>query len=217
MIRRRTNDRGAPQATDNGPSLMRAVMPVALPEVLALRQKTGADRWDEMWDGELHMAAAPRRDHQDYEWILETFLRRFWAPLSGGRVYHQINVAAPGGWPNDFRIPDLVLLLPDRFPIDRNEYFEGGPDVAVEIHSPGDEAYEKLDFYFAVGVREVWIIDRDTLEVEIFLPRKRGRKTVEPGADGWLTSRVAGVQFRTRSEKLHLRIVGDDATLTTLP
>jgi Uma2 family endonuclease len=192
-------------------------MPTALPEMLALRKKTGADRWDEMWEGELHMAAAPRRDHQDFEWSLETFLRRFWARFSGGRVYHQINVAAPGGWPNNFRIPDLVLLFPNRFHIDRNEYFDGGPDVAVEIHSPGDESYEKLDFYFSVDVREVWIIHRDRLQVEIFLPRKRGRKTVAPDADGWLTSRATGVQFRTRGGKLHVRIAGDDATLTKLP
>src|SRR5262249_6379634 len=124
---------------------------------------------------------------------------------------------SPGGWPNNFRIPDLVLLLPDRFHINRREYFEGGPDVAVEIHSPGDEAYEKLGFYFSVGVREVWIIQRDTLEVEIFLPRNSGRTPIQLGADGCLTSRVTGVQFRTRGKKLHVRIAGDDDTLTTLP
>src|SRR5262245_27118484 len=139
MIRPRTVDRDT--RARNGEQPLRAVMPVALPEVLALRKQTGADQYDEKWDGVLHMAASPRRDHQDYEGGIEAFLRRYWGPRTGGKVYHQINVAAPGRWPNNYRIPDIVLLLPERFHIDRNEYFEGGPDVAVEIHSPGDEAY----------------------------------------------------------------------------
>ena len=40
-------------------------------------------------------------------------------------------------WPNNYRIPDLVLLTPERFDIDCNEYFDGGPDAVVEIRSPG--------------------------------------------------------------------------------
>lgn len=204
-------------ATVRTASPLRVVMPVALPGLLESRKQTGADQWDEMWDGVLHMSPAPNLDHQELEGELEYFCRHFWSPRSKGRVYHQVNVARPGGWPKDYRIPDLALLLPDRFSIRQGDYLEGGPDVAVEIHSPGDEAYEKLDFYFSVGVREVWIIHRDNLAVEIFLSRKRGRKTVAADNEGWLTSRVAGIQLRTRGSKLHLRIAGDDATLTKLP
>ena len=40
---------------------MRAVMPTLLPDVMALRKRTGADRWDEIWDGVLHMAPMPNR------------------------------------------------------------------------------------------------------------------------------------------------------------
>lgn len=189
----------------------------ALPECLALRKRTGADQWDEVWDGVLHMAASPTRGHQDVEGGMEHFLRGRWVPRSKGRVYHQINVASPGSWPRNFRIPDLVLLLPHRFHIDRDEYFEGGPDVAVEIHSPGDEAYEKLPFYFEIGVREVWIVHRDTLQVEIYVSGKRGPRKLRSGADGWLTSPVTDVQFRTRGRKLVVRIAGDAKTQATLP
>jgi hypothetical protein len=93
------------------------------------------------------MAASPNREHQDFEYGLEFWLREHWAKPNGCRVYHQINVAEPGTWPDNYRIPDLVLLTPARFHIDCNEYFDGGPDVVVEIHSPDDEAYEKLGFY----------------------------------------------------------------------
>ncbi len=78
---------------------MRAVMPAVPPDILAWRKRTGADRWDEMWEGVLHMPPAPNREHQEFEWSLETYLRLHWARPSGAKVYHQINVAAPGGWP----------------------------------------------------------------------------------------------------------------------
>jgi Uma2 family endonuclease len=135
---------------------VKAVMPTVPPDVLALRKRTGADRFDEMWDGVLHMPPMPNREHQDLGGELETWLRLRWARPRKAKVYHEINVAAPGGWPDrNYRIPDLVLLTPERFHIDRNEYFEGAPDVVVEIYSPGDESYEKLPFYQELGVPEV--------------------------------------------------------------
>ncbi len=131
---------------------MKAVMPVALPDVMAWRKNVGADQWDEMWEGVLHMPPPPNVGHQDLEGALEAYLRRYWTPASGGKVYHQIALTpSAAGWTKNYRVPDLVLLLPQRFAIDRNEYFEGAPDVAVEIHSPGDEAYEKLPFYAELG------------------------------------------------------------------
>ena len=197
---------------------MRAVMPTALPDVLALRRRTGADQWDEMWDGELHMAPSPNRQHQDFEGALESWLRLHWARPTGGRVYHQINVSEPGAWPKNYRIPDLVLLTPERFGIDRNEYFEGGPDAAVEIHSPGDEAYEKLDFYALVGVREAWIIDRDSKHVELYEPNEGGMRLRPVAADGWVSSDVAGVQMRSvEGGKLEIRLAGRDDTRAQLP
>src|SRR6185437_14158117 len=146
---------------------MKAVMPSILPDIQAMRQRSGADRWDEMWEGVLHMPPMPNRNHQDLEGSLESYLRFYWAPPRQAKVYHQINLAAIGGWSNNYRIPDLVLLSPERFAIDRNEFFEGAPDVVVEIHSPGDETYEKMPFYRDLGVPEVWIIHRDSREPEI--------------------------------------------------
>jgi Uma2 family endonuclease len=189
---------------------MKAVMPSLLPDVQAIRKQTGADQWDEMWEGVLHMPPAPNRDHQDLEGSLESYLRFYWAPTCQGKVYHQINVASIGDWPNNYRIPDLVLLLPQRFAIDRNEYFEGGPDVVVEIHSPGDEAYEKLPFYRDLGVSEVWIIHRDSREPEIHI-LKRGRyKKQSPTAQGWVRSPATGVELAGQKGKLALRLAGDD-------
>ena len=197
---------------------MKAVMAVAPEHFLEWRRRIGADQWDEMWEGVLHMAPSPNREHQDFEFALEAWLRQYCAEPTGGRVYHQINVSEPRTWPDNYRIPDLVLLTPARFDIDCNEYFDGGPDVVVEIHSPGDEAYEKLEFYAKVGVLEVWIIDRDSKVPEVLeLAGQTYRKNSIDG-DGWLTSNVAGVQLRsTDEEKLEIRLAGHDETLAVLP
>lgn len=39
---------------------------------------------------------------------------------------------------------------------------EGRALLVVEIRSPGDEAFEKVEFCERVGVREVLVIDRDS-------------------------------------------------------
>ncbi|HZV05493.1 MAG TPA: Uma2 family endonuclease [Gemmataceae bacterium] len=196
---------------------MKAVMPSLLPDIQAIRKKTGADQWDEMWDGVLHMPPAPNRGHQDLEFCLESYLRSYWAPTCEGKVYHQINVAAIGGWPDNYRIPDLVLLLPQRFAIDRNEYFEGAPDVVVEIHSPGDEAYEKLPFYGDLGVPEVWIIHRDTREPEIHVLKRNRYKKQPASAQGWIRSPHLKIEMAGANGKLAVRLAGDDSTRQELP
>ena len=201
----------------SGSRPMKAVMPDIPQHILDWRKKTGADRWDEMWEGVLHMPPAPNREHQDIEGALESWLRTYWARPRAAKVYHQINVASPGGWPHDYRIPDLVLLTPDRFDIDQNDYFEGAPAVVVEIHSPGDEAYEKLPFYARLGVPEVWIIDRDSKTPELFVLHDSDYRKQLPAADGWLESGVTGVRFRAADGKLALEIPGKPATTRLLP
>jgi Uma2 family endonuclease len=208
---------------------MKAVIAQVPEHVLQKRRRTGADQWDEMWEGVLHMPPAPNREHQDIEGALEAWLRAHWAEPHGNRVYHQINLAPPqkleesgagdaGDWRDNYRIPDLVLLTPDRFGIDRNEYFEGAPTVVVEIHSPGDEAYEKLPFYADLGVPEVWIIDRDTKEPEVHVLGQGEYAKQEPGDDGWIRSQATGIALRsTGGGKIALRFADDASTERHVP
>jgi Uma2 family endonuclease len=197
---------------------MKAVMSKVPEDILAYRRERGADQWDEMWEGVLHMAPSPNRDHQDIEGALEAWLRRYWVKRRVSRVYHQINVAEPGKWPSNYRVPDLVLLTVARFEIDRNEYFNGGPEAVVEIHSPGDEAYEKFDFYAKVDVQEIWVIDRDTCRPEVYVLSAGHYVEREASADGWVRSDVAGTELRaTGDEELEIRLIGRDDTLERLP
>ena len=74
---------------------MKVVMPSLLPDAQARRKRIGADQWDEMWEGVLHMAPSPNRDHQRFEFKLAAWLELNWAEPNGCCVYQRINVADP--------------------------------------------------------------------------------------------------------------------------
>jgi len=192
---------------------VRAVIADYPAELIEARRRKGIDRWDEMWEGVLHMPPMPNREHQDFRWVLETWIEMFWAAPRGNRVHGETNVASPGGWPNNYRIPDLVLLTPDRFSIDRNVYFEGAPTVVVEVHSPGDEAYEKLGFYAHLGVPEVWIIDRDTRAPEVYVLAEGDYRKQPARDDGWIESPATGVLLRHDPEdRLDIQVADEPAS-----
>ncbi len=197
---------------------MQTVLPEVAPEVVAWRRQTGNDKFDEMWEGVWHVAPAPHRSHQDIVMDMYVWRRSRWALPRGNRVHIEVNVASPGGWPNDYRIPDLVLLAPDRFSIDHDVYFEGAPTAVLEIRSPGDETMEKLPFYAKIGVPEVWVVDRDTKQPELYLLRHDKYERQLPTADGWLRSAATGIELRAEpGNRLALRLKGDEATRQLLP
>src|SRR5207249_6606250 len=113
---------------------------------------------------------------------------------------HGVNITTPADehrllW--NFRIADIVLLTPDRFHIDKNEYMAGAPLVVVEVRSPGDETYEKFGFYAGLGVPEVWVFDRDTRVPDLYalVPGPK-YDPIPAGPDGWVRSPATGVEFR---------------------
>ncbi len=202
---------------------MRAVVNQMPPHWVEERKNSEAAQWDEMWDGVLHMPPMPNRMHQDLALDLAIYLKGRWAKPRGCRVNQEVNLTTPGdepAWTKNYRIPDLVLLTPDRFDIDRGAYMAGAPLVVVEIRSPDDETYDKLPFYAALGIPEVWVIDRDTKRPELFTfaPGGAGYQPAAAGPDGWLRSAASGVELKQGAAgKLAVRIAGDDATAEELP
>ncbi len=197
---------------------MKPPVPQVTPELLAWRRSTGADRFDESWEGVLHMVPVPNHDHQEVAGLLWEWLRRSWATRSMARVDFERNVARPGQWPRDYRAPDLVILMPDRLALDRNEYVDGGPDVVVEIRSPGDESDAKVPWYASIGCREIWIVDRDTRGLTLFVVRDGMAAPVAPGPDGWIRSGVTGIELTSTPEgRLHLRLPGQPGSETAIP
>ena len=185
--------------------------------ILRWRKRTGADRHDEMWEGVLHMGVMPTKGHENFRFDLQTCLRRHWAKRCKGQVC-SMNLCGPGGWPGNYRIPDLNLWTPDRDRMDKETHFEGPPLVVVEIRSPEDESYEKLPFYARLGVPEVWIIDRDSKAIDLYLLRDNGYEKMPASVEGWFLSDATEIEMRAGGEgKLAIRIHGEAATAETLP
>ena len=200
---------------------MRGVMPEVPEHILEWRKRTGMWQRDEIWDGVLHMSPEPDREHQDFEGSFESWLRQNWARPRRHKVYHRINLSLPGAgsdWIHNFRIPDLVLLTRERFSIDHRTHFEGGPEVVVEIRSPNDESEDKLPFYAEIGILEVWIIDRDTKEIDLHVLAGDSYVQQLADADGWSRSPFTGIEMRVgKPGKLAIRMSGNDATREELP
>ena len=164
------------------------------------------------------MPPAPSPEHQDFGWTLESWLRNKWAKQNHGRVFHDVNVASVGTWPNDYRIPDLIVLTDASQAVQKDVYFEGPPDIVAEIRSPEDESFEKLSFYADLGVREVWILDRDTKVPTLYILRNGHYETKAPQPDGWLLSEVTGIELRSMQPgKLSIRLQGDRSTHEDIP
>jgi Uma2 family endonuclease len=201
---------------------MRAVIAQMPKHWVEERKNSEAAQWDEMWNGVLHMPPMPNRLHQRVAKSLMIYLDRHWTPRTGGKVDQEVNLTTPDDeatWTLNYRIPDLVLLDPPRFGIDKIEYMVGAPLVVVEIASPGDETYDKFAFYGGLGVPEVWVIHRDTRASEIHLLDPAARY-IAASADhsGWLRSPSTGVEFRqTRPGKFWVRLGADDNTAVELP
>jgi Uma2 family endonuclease len=182
-----------------GFSGMKAVVLEVDPALLEERRRLGIDRWDEMWEGVLHMVPPPSDRHQH----VGTELLLVLGPLAKQRglvVRYETGVFR-AGTDNDYRVPDLVFAEPAR----RAERgIEGGAELVVEIRSPGDESYAKLSWYAALGVREMLVVDPATMAAELFRGVESVVTPVTVGSDGVLTSDVLGTGFATVDDRLRV-------------
>jgi Uma2 family endonuclease len=114
-------------------------------------------------------------------------------PLAKGRglvpLYDATGLFRPGV-ENDWRAPDSAYAKPE---VLSHRGIEGAASLVVEILSPGDESYAKLDWYASVGVGEVLVIDPLTRRVELFASRDGRMEPVEPVVIGCLGVRAETV------------------------
>ncbi len=83
------------------------------------------------------------------------------------------------------RRPDVSFIAKDRLPALPlpTSYFDGAPDLAVEVISPTDiwwEILERIDEYFSSGCRLVWLISPFDQTVMVYHPDGR-RQFLQPG------------------------------------
>lgn len=191
---------------------MRAVITQVSPDELEQRRKLGIDRWDEMWEGVLHMPPSPTTAHQRILMDLVVFFHPLIERKGQGILIPQLTVFDPAWKGKNYRIPDLSFVAAGRESIIADQGIEGGPDAVIEIRSPDDETYEKSDFFAGLGVGEMIVVDRDSKTPELFrlagsaFALRQGLAgatadrpkfaAVAPDRDGWVISEAMGVRMR---------------------
>ena len=79
--------------------------------------------------------------------------------------------------PDTVRAPDIAYISANRLPLDADVpgYYEGAPDLAIEIISPNDsprELYHKARMWISFGVPLVWVVDPENRAIEVHRPNQ---------------------------------------------
>ncbi len=160
--------------------------PVEIEAFLTRRRATGQDRYDEVWEGEYHVAPMAHSWHGYVDNALAVLLDPF-ARAAGLIGTGGFNL----GQPDDFRVPD-------------HGYHRSMPSavwvptaaIVVEVISPDDETWAKFDFYARHHVEEICTADPRQRQLRWFV--LKGPAYEETGA-----SAVLGVT----ADELSARIV----------
>ncbi len=132
--------------------------PPEIEAFLERRRLLGQDSHDEVWEGSYVVSPFAHSNHGVLQAEIAAALRTRGKPL--GLVP---TVGFNLGEPKNFRVPDGGL-------------HRGAPGVlyvataelVVEVLSPDDQSFAKLDFYTARGVRELLVADWQTQTVRCF-------------------------------------------------
>jgi Uma2 family endonuclease len=125
----------------------------------------------ELNEGELITMPPPKARHGDCRVRLAAALLEYVTAQDTGRVFTESGYRLT---PHTVRGPDISFVRKSRLQ-NPDEYFEGGPDLAVEIVSPGDDASdlrEKIKQYLNAGTSAVWVIYQRSRQIEIHTPDK---------------------------------------------
>ena len=129
----------------------------------------------ELNEGELIVTALPRPRHGACQARLGSAIRQFVVLHGLGMVYIASGYRITR---HTVRGPDVSFVRTSRLQ-DPDEYFDGAPDLAVEIVSPGDDASdlrEKIKQYLDAGTSVVWVVYPRSRQIEIHTPDKMIRR-----------------------------------------
>jgi len=164
------------------------------------RQESGADRFDEVWEGVYHVSPIPNIEHQLIVGRLYVILQSVLDAGGLGIAFPGVNVSdREQDWTHNYRGPDIAVVLKGNPAKNCGTHWCGGPDLLVEIVSPHDHSRDKLAFYSQIGVSELLIVDRDPWALELYRLEAGQLKSVGrsvPGAPAELQSQVLPLNFR---------------------
>lgn len=172
---------------------MRALLLEPDAKWLEERRRLGHDRFDEVWDGVLHVVPSPTTTHQRFEGALERVL----FPIVTGHgleIFHNLDVLDRDKGDEDYRQPDLAVV--SARDLTGKRAIDGHAELVVEIRSPNDESYEKMPFYEKCQIPEYWIVHPETRAFEVFVLRRGKYAAAEPSEDGTVLAPRFGLKLR---------------------
>ena len=89
-----------------------------------------------------------------------------------------------GSNPDTVRAPDLAFVSRERIPESGvpKKFWQGAPDLAVEVLSPGDTVYEvdeKVEEWLAAGTKAVWVVNPKRRSVSVYRSMTDVRRLLE--------------------------------------
>ncbi len=130
--------------------------PQELQALIERRRSLGLDGHDEVWDGEYHVAPAASSRHGAVQAAILALLRDHAADPR--LVVGPFNL----GSAQNYRVPDGGLLRAGE-----SGLYVASAALVVEVNSPDDESYAKLDHYAQHRVTELVYIDPEQQEVQL--------------------------------------------------
>lgn len=139
----------------------------------------GGGKGYELVSGELVEVPPPAFEHSGIGATLTGELYAHVKPLGLGRVLVQSHVVLDRAR-ELVRVPDVAFVRAERVPKgeSRRRYFDGAPDLAVEVVSPSDSfraVQNKAMEYLSAGTRLVWIVEPVGRTVTVYEPGGRSR------------------------------------------
>ena len=128
------------------------------------------DKRYELDEGEFIEITRPAYKHNRSMGILFVELSIYFTKTGGGEALPSENLYALSD--NTRRAPNVAVILGDR----QAELWDAKvipiiPDIAVEVLSPSEttkQIHRKLNQYFHAGMKEVWLIDTESREAEVW-------------------------------------------------
>lgn len=150
-------------------------------------------------EGDLYLAPAPSRFHQDISFNIEFILAKHLEASPAGRIYHA-PFAVYLNKTNVFQ-PDIVFIAREHYGGLTEAGLEGAPDLVVEILSPKTARLDlkaKKQVYARSGVAELWIVDPAARTVAVYrlLEDAGNPKSVLEPSDTHTTPLLPGLVLR---------------------
>ncbi|HNB52509.1 MAG TPA: Uma2 family endonuclease [Anaerolineales bacterium] len=157
----------------------------------------------EMIEGVLYVTNAPNIDHQ---FVVSEIVQKVGSFVRQHQMGYVLSAPFEVHLSEHTRpvLPDVIFLRNEHWPSTGASYFEGTPDLLVEVLSPSTRRTDqviKFSAYEQAGVPEYWIVDPKSRSVQVFVlsGREYGLLGEFVGEDVVRSAVLEGLEIVTRT------------------